>query len=102
MATHRYDISTGEWLTINEWDERYPVPERTGPMFNITGLRWEREGKDVTGGRGTKAYVKSMYDKARAAGRPDPEPMNSEAAKYAPAAGVLGNTKKYKEANNGL
>lgn len=61
----------------------------------------EREGKDVTGGRGTSAYVKSMYAKARAAGRPDPEPMNSEAAKYAPPRGVF-KTKKHIEANNGL
>ena len=62
----------------------------------------EREGKDVTGGQGTSAYVKRMYESARANGKADPVPMNDEAAKYAPAAGVLGNTKKYKAANNGL
>jgi len=61
----------------------------------------EREGKDVTGGQGTSKYVKDMYEKARIAGRPDPEPMNSEAAKYAPPRGVF-KSKKYVEANNGL
>lgn len=66
-------------------------------------LRREREGTDVTDGKGTATYVKEMYAKMRAAGRPDPRPQNKKAARYAPAAGpLLRGSKKYKEANNGL
>lgn len=62
-------------------------------------LAMEREGRDITGGEGTKAYVDKMYADARAAGKPDPIPENSKAAAYAPAAGVLGNTKEYRRIN---
>lgn len=66
---------------------------------HTAALRMEREGRDVTGGEGTKAYVENMYREARAKGERDPIPANSKAAAYAPAAGVLGNTKEYRRIN---
>ncbi len=56
---------------------------------NTESLAREREGRDVTGGMGTKEYVKDMYRVRREAGLPDPEPSNKEAAKYAPAKGPI-------------
>lgn len=43
----------------------------------------EREGKDASGGEGSAAYARSVYEKARANGI-EPEPMNKESAKFAP------------------
>lgn len=74
----------------------------TSINLSAAGVKMERTGKDVSGGRGTRKYVHDMYARARAAGKPDPVPDNAEAAAYAPAAGVLGNTKKYKANNGGL
>ncbi len=51
---------------------------------NVNDLKREREGKDVTGGMGTAAFVKDMYEKRRSLGAEDPEPENKHAARYAP------------------
>lgn len=67
-------------------------------LNGTAGLRREREGTDVTGGMGTDAYAKRMYRKYREAGKPDPIPGNKQAARYAPAKGII-RDKKYKEAN---
>jgi hypothetical protein len=89
--------------------------ERTHPEFvdgcygcklttinlSAAGVKMERIGKDVTGGRGTRRYVQDMYARARAAGKPDPVPDNAEAAAFAPAAGVV-RPKNYKANNGGL
>lgn len=69
--------------------------------MQTAGLQMEREGKDATGGMGTRNYVKQMYNQRRKDGLPDPYPKNKKAAQYAPAKGVV-RDKKYKEANGGL
>lgn len=66
---------------------------------NMGHLRRERNGEDATGGMGTEAFVRDMYEKRRAAGLPDPEPANKEAARYAPAAGIHAD-KKYRQVNS--
>ena len=48
------------------------------------GLTRERMGVDVTGGRGTRAYVESMYEARKKAGLPEAEPMNKKSARYVP------------------
>ena len=48
------------------------------------GLTRERMGVDVTGGRGTREYVRSMYETRKKAGLPPPEPENKKAARYVP------------------
>lgn len=53
------------------------------------GLKREREGRDVSGGMGTRKYVEDMFASRRAAGLPDPEPENRHAARYAPKKGVF-------------
>jgi hypothetical protein len=68
---------------------------------NVEHLRQERNGTDLTQGRGTRAYVENMYAKRRAQGLPDPLPTTKEAARYAPKVGLT-KSRKYKEANNGL
>lgn len=52
--------------------------------MNAANLKREREGRDASGGRGAAAYAKSVYEKARAAGREDPIPMNKQSARFAP------------------
>lgn len=52
-------------------------------------LKRERNGDDVTGGMGTRAFVEDMYAKRRSLGVEDPEPANSKAARYAPKKGIL-------------
>lgn len=47
-------------------------------------LKREREGRDVSGGRGTREYVRDMYEQRRAAGLPDPVPENKKSAAFAP------------------
>ena len=69
--------------------------------FSVNNLRVERNGGDVTGGRGTREYVRSMYERRRANGLPDPVPSNKKAAAFAPAMGVA-RDKKYRTANGGL
>ena len=61
----------------------------SGVKVGIQALRDENAGADVTGGMGTREYVKKMYSDRRAAGQPDPEPANKKAAAFAPARGVL-------------
>jgi hypothetical protein len=53
------------------------------------------------GDEGTRAYVEKMYADRRRDGFPDPVPQNSQAAKFAPAAGVS-RSKNYKKNNGGL
>ena len=69
--------------------------------FSVNNLRVERNGGDVTGGRGTREYVRSMYERRRANGLPDPVATTKEAAAFAPAIGVAGG-KKYRAANGGI
>jgi hypothetical protein len=52
--------------------------------FNVGSLKRERNGADASGGRGTREYVRDMYEKRRAAGLPDPIPENSKSAAFAP------------------
>lgn len=55
-----------------------------------TGMvKRERAGVDVSMGRGTREYVRDMYERRRAAGLPDPEPKNKKAAAFAPAKGPI-------------
>jgi hypothetical protein len=71
--------------------------------FGVEGVARERKGKGpgLTGYESTSEYVRQMYAQRRKDGLADPVPANKEAAKFAPAAGVM-RDKKYKEANNGL
>lgn len=69
--------------------------------LNTDNLTRERDGRSPTGGSTTREYVKRMYEKRRAAGQPDPEPVTKEAAAFAPAAGVA-RPKNYKKINGGL
>ena len=69
--------------------------------FGIHGLGVERKGGDVTEGRGTREYVRSMFEGARANGQPDPIPTNKQSAAFAPAVGVHGG-RKYRKLNAGL
>lgn len=62
----------------------------------------ERRGEGPDGDGGTGSYVRKMFAQRRAEGKPDPIPANKASAQFAPAAGPMGNTKKYKEANNGI
>jgi len=48
------------------------------------GLKREREGRDVTGGQGTRKYVEDMYAQKRRQGLPDPIPENKASARFAP------------------
>lgn len=64
-------------------------------------LTAERNGEDVTQGRGTRAYVEEFTRRRRAAGLPDMEPENSKAARYMPKTRPSQH-KKLKELNNGL
>lgn len=57
--------------------------------YGIARIKKEREGTDATGGRGTREYVRDMYEKRRAAGLPDPEPKNKKSAAFAPARGPV-------------
>lgn len=57
--------------------------------FNTSSMKREREGRDVTNGRGTREYVRDMYEKRRAAGMEDPIPENKKSAAFAPAKGVF-------------
>ena len=57
--------------------------------YGVEGLKRERNGADVTGGRGTKEYVRDMYEQRRAAGMEDPVPKNKKAAAFAPRKGPM-------------
>lgn len=61
----------------------------------------ERNGEDITQGRGTKAYVEDFYNRRRAAGLHDMEPENKKAAQYAPKMPIA-DRKKLRKMNNGL
>lgn len=56
---------------------------------NSAALRMHNAEGDVTGGRGTAAYVKDMYADARAKGQEDPIPANKKAAAFAPRKGII-------------
>lgn len=56
--------------------------------YGTGALKREREGRDVSGGAGTRSYVEDMYAKRRAAGLEDPVPETKEAARYAPRKGL--------------
>ena len=56
---------------------------------NTTAIKMERQGRDVTDGRGTREYVRDMYEKRRAAGLEDPIPENKKAAAFAPRKGPM-------------
>lgn len=56
--------------------------------FDVAGLKREREERDVSGGRGTREYVRDMFEQRRRAGLPDPVPENRKAAQFAPRRGL--------------
>lgn len=68
---------------------------------NSEALRQERNGTDLTEGKGMATYVRDMYEKRRSAGLPDPEPATRAAAKWVPKMPV-NNRKKYRENNGGM
>ena len=57
--------------------------------LNTEGLKRANQGKSATMGMTDREYARSMYDIARAEGRPDPIPLNKESAAVAPAKGVF-------------
>jgi len=61
----------------------------------------ERQGKGLMGDMGTRKYVEKMFADRRRDGQADPVPATKEAAKFAPAMGVM-RDKKYRKDNGGL
>lgn len=57
--------------------------------FNTAGLKASNTGKGPTSGMTDREYARDMYEKRRAAGLPDPEPANAQAAKFAVPKGVM-------------
>lgn len=59
--------------------------------FGTAQLSRERKGQGwgINPEAGTRENVRAMYEDRRAKGLPDPEPANSEAAKFAIPRGVV-------------
>lgn len=54
----------------------------------IGGLQNANKGLGAAGHMTDREYVRDMYEKRRAQGLPDPEPMNSKSAALAPGKGI--------------
>jgi hypothetical protein len=93
----RFDDELGEWVPFDHEALRAETERRiaekrasaVGPMFNLEQLKRANNGSGATMGMTDREYAQSMFDIARAEGRPDPEPLNKKSAAIAPKRGVF-------------